>query len=172
MFFSNDPWWGALHANDGILAMPIFWEGELIAWSGIVMHDDDVGSPVPGSFVSGAQDRFGEAPLFPGLRIVENFEPIQDVERAVLRNSRTASFNALNMRARVAALRTTHQRVQELIEQYGREAFLAAQEGIIDYVERVDPRRACASCPTATGTRWATTTTTASPRRSIRSAAA
>ena len=50
MFFSNDPWWGALHANDGILAMPIFWEGELIAWSGIVMHDDDVGSPVPGSF--------------------------------------------------------------------------------------------------------------------------
>jgi N-methylhydantoinase B len=137
MFFSNDPWWGALHANDGILAMPIFWEGELIAWSGIVMHDDDVGSPVPGSFVSGAQDRFGEAPLFPAVRIVENFEPIYDVERAVLRNSRTASFNALNMRARVAALRTTHRRVEELIEQYGAAAFLAAQEGIIDYVERV-----------------------------------
>ena len=30
MFFTNDPWWGALHANDGILAMPIFWEGELV----------------------------------------------------------------------------------------------------------------------------------------------
>ena len=27
MFFTNDPWWGALHANDGILAMPIFWDG-------------------------------------------------------------------------------------------------------------------------------------------------
>ena len=46
--------------------MPIFWEGRLVAWSGIVMHDDDVGSPVPGSFVYGAADRFGEAPLFPG----------------------------------------------------------------------------------------------------------
>ena len=74
MFFTNDPWWGALHANDGILAMPIFWQGPLVAWSGIVMHDDDVGSPVPGSFVTGAADRFGEAPLFPAIRMAEGFE--------------------------------------------------------------------------------------------------
>ena len=137
MFFTNDPWWGALHANDGILAMPIFWEGELVAWSGIVMHDEDVGSPVPGSFVVGAKERFGEAPLFPGIKLCENFEPRWDIERVYLRNSRTSELNALNMRARVAALRTTYQRVQELIAQYGLQAFLAAQEGIIDYVERV-----------------------------------
>ena len=137
MFFTNDPWWGALHANDGILAMPIFWEDRLVAWSGIVMHDDDVGSPVPGSFVAGATERFGEAPLFPAVKMVENFEPRRDVERVYLRNGRTAELNALNMRARVAALRTTYERVQELIAQYGLEAFLAAQDGIIEYVERV-----------------------------------
>jgi N-methylhydantoinase B len=141
MFFTNDPWWGALHANDGILAMPIFWEGQLVAWSGIVMHDDDVGSPVPGSFVSGAQDRFGEAPLFPAIKMVEGFEPRWDVERAYLRNSRTPEHNALNMRARVAALRTTYRRINELIEEYGLDTFFAAQEGIIDYVERVVRRR-------------------------------
>jgi N-methylhydantoinase B len=141
MFFTNDPWWGALHANDGILAMPIFWEGRLVAWSGIVMHDNDVGSPIPGSFVSGAQDRFGEAPLFPAIRMVREFEPLRDVERAYLRGSRTSEFNALNMRARVAALRSTYQRVQELIGRYGLDAFLAAQEGIIAYTERVVRRR-------------------------------
>jgi N-methylhydantoinase B len=137
MFFTNDPWWGALHANDGILAMPIFWEGRLVAWSGIVMHDDDVGSPVPGSFVAGAHERFGEAPLFPAIKMVERFEPLWDVERAYLRNSRTPELNALNMRARVAALRTTHQRFQEICAQYGVETLLLAQEGIIEYVERV-----------------------------------
>jgi N-methylhydantoinase B len=137
MFFSNDPWWGALHANDGILAMPIFWEDELVAWSGIVMHDDDVGSPVPGSFVAGATERFGEAPLFPAVKMVEGFEPRRDVERVYLRNGRTAELNGLNMRARVAALSTTYERIQGLIEQYGLDAFLAAQEGIIEYVERV-----------------------------------
>jgi N-methylhydantoinase B len=141
MFFTNDPWWGALHANDGILAMPVFWEGRLVAWSGIVMHDDDVGSPVPGSFVSGSRDRFGEAPLFPAIRMAREFNPLPDVERAYLRNSRTPEHNALNMRARMAALRTTHQRVRELIDQYGLDTFLAAQEGIIAYVERVVRRR-------------------------------
>jgi N-methylhydantoinase B len=137
MFFTNDPWWGALHANDGILVMPIFWEGKLVAWSGIAMHDEDVGSPVPGSFVAGATDRFGEAPLFPAVKMVTGFVPRPDVLRAYLRNSRTSELNALNMRARVAALRTTYQRIQELIGQYGIEAFLAAQEGIIEYVARV-----------------------------------
>jgi N-methylhydantoinase B len=137
MFFTNDPWWGALHANDGILAMPIFWQGELVAWSGIVMHDSDVGSPVPGSFVTGATDRFGEAPLFPAIKLVEGFEPRRDIERAYLRNSRTPEQNALNMRARVAALRTTHGRIGELVERYGIATFHAVQEGIIAYVERV-----------------------------------
>ncbi len=137
MFFTNDPWQGALHANDGILVMPIFTDGDLVGWSGIVTHDTDVGSPAPGSFVTGAQDRFGEAPLFPGVRIAQNFELLADIERAYLRNSRTPENNALNMRARVAALRMTHERMQELIAQYGKPALLAAQEEILAYVERV-----------------------------------
>lgn len=136
MFFTNDPWAGALHANDGILVSPIFWRGDIVAWTGIVMHDSDVGSPVPGSFVVGAADRFGEAPLFPPVKMVENFTIRGDLERAVLRNSRTEELNALNMRARVAALTKTHQRIHELIEQYGLDTLLACQEEIIDYVDR------------------------------------
>jgi N-methylhydantoinase B len=137
MFYTNDPWWGALHANDGIMASPLFYDGQLVAWTGIVMHDDDVGGPVPSSFVLGATDRFGEAPLFPALRIVENWELKRDIERARLRNSRTPEVNALNMRARIAALRATQQRMRELIDRYGLPAFLQSQDGIIDYVERV-----------------------------------
>ena len=45
------------------------------------------------------------------------------------------------MRARVAALRTTYQRIGELIDEYGLDTFVAAQEGIIDYVERVVRQR-------------------------------
>lgn len=137
MFFTNDPWLGALHANDGVLVMPLFGDGDLVGWSGIVTHDSDVGSPVPGSFVVGAQDRFGEAPLIPLIRMVRDFELVSDVERMYLRNTRTPDSNALNMRARVAALRMTHDRIRDLIVRYGKEAFLAAQEGILAYVERV-----------------------------------
>lgn len=141
MFFTNDPWCGALHANDGILATPIFWAGKIVCWAGIVMHDDDVGSPVPGSFVVGSEDRFGEAPLFPPIKMVENFELRHDIEAAYLRNHRTPDANALNLRARLASLRITHRRIHELIEQYGLDAFMASQEEIVDYVERVIRRR-------------------------------
>jgi N-methylhydantoinase B len=141
MFFSNDPWWGALHANDGILATPIYWEGEIVAWAGIVMHDNDVGSPVPGSFVVGSEDRFGEAPLYPPMKMVEGFELRAEIERAYLRNHRTPELNALNLRARLASMRITHRRIHELIEQYGLDAFKASQEEIIDYVERVVRKR-------------------------------
>lgn len=137
MFSSNDPWSGALHANDTILVSPVFWEGEIVAWTGIVMHDSDVGSPVPGSFVVGAQDRFGEAPLVPGIKLVENFKVREDLEQLLLRNVRTPELNALNMRARVAALTTTHHRIHDLISQYGRDDFIQCQEEIINYVERV-----------------------------------
>lgn len=141
MFFTNDPWSGALHANDGILAAPIFWEGELVCWTGMVMHDQDVGSPVPGSFVVGAEDRFGEAPLMPPIKMVEQFAIRDDIEQAFLRNHRTPDFNALNMRARVAALSVTHRRIHELIEEYGKDTFLACQREIIGYTERVVRRR-------------------------------
>ena len=141
MFYSNDPWWGPLHHNDGVLAMPIFYQGQIVAWSGLVMHDNDVGSPVPGSFVAGASNRFDEAPLFPAVKLVENYKIRHDIERIKLRNCRTPELNALNMRARVAALRTTEQRLGDLISQYGIDTFLAAQEGIIDYVGRVVRQR-------------------------------
>jgi N-methylhydantoinase B/oxoprolinase/acetone carboxylase alpha subunit len=141
MFYSNDPWWGPLHHNDGVLAMPIFYEGDIVAWSGLVMHDNDVGSPVPGSFVAGASNRFDEAPLFPAVKLVENYKIRHDIERIKLRNCRTPELNALNMRARVAALRTTEQRLGDLIAEYGIDTFVAAQEGIIDYVGRVVRQR-------------------------------
>lgn len=137
LFFTNDPWYGALHANDGIVAMPVFWEDEIVLWSGIVMHDNDVGSPVPSSFVVGSEDRFGEAPLYPPVKLASDFKPFADIERLYLRNTRSAAHNALNMRARVAALKETYSRVTEIIEQYGIDAFMASQEGILSYVERV-----------------------------------
>ncbi|HZQ88518.1 MAG TPA: hydantoinase B/oxoprolinase family protein [Gaiellaceae bacterium] len=141
MFFTNDPAAGAIHANDGILATPIFWEGQIVAWSAIVMHDPDVGSPVPGSFVVGATDRFGEAPLFPPVKLVERFRLREDIAHALIRNHRTPEQSDLQMRARMAALQITHGRIHELIDEYGVDTFLAAQDEILAYVERVVRRR-------------------------------
>lgn len=137
MFFTNDPWYGALHSNDGVLVTPIFHEGEIVCWSGIAMHDEDVGSPVPGSFVVGARDRYGEAPIQPMVKLVEDFKLKPDIESILLRPSRTPEHNALNLRARLASLTVTHRRIHELIADYGAETVVACQAEVVDYVERV-----------------------------------
>ena len=40
---------GVTHLNDVVLAMPVFAEGELVAWTANIAHWNDVGGMVPGS---------------------------------------------------------------------------------------------------------------------------
>ncbi|MEU9343825.1 hydantoinase B/oxoprolinase family protein [Streptomyces sp. NPDC048278] len=137
VFFTNDPWWGALHPNDAVLAMPVFADGRLVTWSGIVMHENDVGGSVPGSMVSTARDQFSEGPLIPGVKIGEGFALRRDIENIWLRNTRTPHLNKLNLRARLAALLLTHRRVGELVDRYGHDTLVAVEQQITEHVERV-----------------------------------
>ena len=50
MFATNDPFYGGVtHLNDVIFAMPVFADGELIAWTANIAHWNDIGGMVPGS---------------------------------------------------------------------------------------------------------------------------
>jgi N-methylhydantoinase B len=131
MFFTNDPWCGALHANDGVLAAPVFYDGEIICWTAIVMHDMDVGGPVPGSWVVGARECFGEAPLYPPLRLVRQDTLQADIYAILLRNCRIPDKNYLNMKARVSSQIMTRRRLNEVIKEYGRDTFVALLEQVI-----------------------------------------
>ncbi|MBI3091999.1 MAG: hydantoinase B/oxoprolinase family protein [Candidatus Tectomicrobia bacterium] len=141
MFLTNDPWVGAVHMNDYIVVAPIHHEGRVVCWTGLCMHEMDVGGPVPGSFVVGARDIYGEAPVLPPLKVVEAGRLRPDVERMFIRNSRTPEFNALDLRARIAAINKTRQRIAEIIETYGVDTFLAVQERLLEDVRRRLGRR-------------------------------
>ena len=44
VFATNDPYYGGVtHLNDIIVAMPVFSEGRLIAWTANIAHNSDVG---------------------------------------------------------------------------------------------------------------------------------
>ncbi|MBI2917558.1 MAG: hydantoinase B/oxoprolinase family protein [Chloroflexi bacterium] len=140
-FVTNDPWAGASHMNDFLMLAPVFWEGEIVAWSGIAMHEVDVGGPNPGSFTVGAKDVYGEGPVIPPIKLVERGRVRKDIEGMVIRNTRTPELNALDIRARLAAINRTRQRVHEIIRQYGKDTFLAAQAHIMELARRGFARR-------------------------------
>lgn len=141
MFITNDPWVGAIHFNDFVAVTPIFADGEIIAWGALVMHYQDVGGPVPGSFVVGATNVFEECPIITPLKLMDAGRYCTEVETLILRNTRTPMMNGLNLRATVASQTTTKRRVLEIVEQYGKDVFLAATGQIQDEVEQRVQRR-------------------------------
>ena len=128
---------------------PIFADGECVAWSGIAMHDVDVGGPTPGNFTVGARSVYDEAPLIPPVRLVEGGVVRADIEAMVLRNSRTPELNALNIRARLAAVNRTSERINDIVTEYGKTVFLSTQREILALVRRGLARR-LSECPDGT----------------------
>ena len=141
MFLTNDPWCGALHAMDYAVVAPVFSEGELVAWTGIVMHEMDVGGPRPGSWTVGARDAYQECPLMPPSRIISRGELCRDIEAIFLRNTRTPDVNALNLRAKIASQVTTKARILDVIREYGKDTFLAVQRDVVEHVSRSVKKR-------------------------------
>ena len=137
MFFTNDPWCGAIHANDGVLAAPIFIDREIVCWTAIVMHDMDVGGPVAGSWVVGARECFGEAPLYPPIRLLKQDKIQDDVYSILRRNCRIPDKNYLNMKARISSQMMTRRRINEIIKEYGRDTFVNVLEQIINHTNFV-----------------------------------
>ncbi len=121
--------------NDILMFAPIFHDEALVCWTGLAMHEIDVGGPNPGSFTVGTPDVFGEAPLIPPIKMVDAGKVREDIEALVTRNSRTSLLNGLNMRASLAAINRTRERIREVIEEYGLEAVMQVQESILDLVQ-------------------------------------
>lgn len=134
-FICNDPYVGAQHQNDTALVMPVFVDGELVAWSGAELHLVDVGGPVAGQVQIGAKDIFAEAPLIPPLKILEGDEIRRDVEREYLRRSRLPDLIGLDLRAKIAATTVARRRLCELADEYGADVLENAMADMLDYAE-------------------------------------
>lgn len=136
MFICNDPYMGAAHQSDVVLVAPIFYKGELIAWTGAAIHQVDVGGPTRGSQCSlGADSIYQEAPPMPPMRIIEKGVIRKDIKAEYLRRSRLPDVVELDLRAKIASNNTAKKRVLETIEEYGVPTVKAAIEGIREYAE-------------------------------------
>ncbi|MFQ5913136.1 MAG: hydantoinase B/oxoprolinase family protein [Nitrospinota bacterium] len=135
-FLCNDPYLGVQHQNDVAYVAPIAVGDELVAWAGAEIHQVDVGGPVAGQVQLGAKDIFGEAPIFPPVKVLENGQVRRDIEREYLRRSRLPDLVGLDLRAKIAACNVSRQRLRELAEEVGLETVRACVGDMIDYAER------------------------------------
>jgi N-methylhydantoinase B len=131
--------------------MPVFAEGELVAWTANIAHWNDVGGMVPGSISNEATQIFQEGLRLPAVKLISRGEPIRSVMEIMKVNSRLPDFLRGDMWAGIAAARVGERRIVELIEKYGLETFTAALRVFMDYGEQV-ALRALADLPKGTFT--------------------
>ena len=150
IFATNDPYYGGVtHLNDIVVIMPVFSEGELIAWCANIAHNSDVGGMAPGSLTGEATSIFQEGLRLPAVKIISKGETIVPVMEVIKVNSRMPDVLEGDLWAAIASVRIGERRLMSIAEKYGTRTFAKAVEAFMDYGERVS-RRELAKLPKGT----------------------
>lgn len=123
----NDPYISSgdiSHLGDTMLAVPIFWESELIAWGIAWGHHMDLGASAPASMPPTATEIFHEGIQIPPVKLYRAGELQQDLLNLVARNSRTPDMMVGDLLALSAAGKIAEKRVLELCEKFSGDAVL------------------------------------------------
>jgi N-methylhydantoinase B len=138
IFITNDPYNGGVtHLNDVVLTMPVFADGEMVAWTANIAHWNDVGGMVPGSMSTDAKEIFQEGMILAGIKLFSRGQPIRSVFDILTANCRMPDFLTGDLWAGVASVRVGERRLLEIVNKYGKDVFLRAVEEYLDYGERV-----------------------------------
>ena len=137
VFITNDPYHGGVtHLNDIVLAMPVFAEGKLIAWSANIAHNSDVGGMAPGSLTGEATEIFQEGLRLPAVKLISKGEIEQSVMDIITVNSRMPDFLLGDVWAAIASVRIGAKRLEDLAGNYGTDTFARAMSEFMDFGEQ------------------------------------
>lgn len=138
LYITNDPYYGGVtHLNDVVLALPVFFEDRLIAWTLNIAHWSDVGGRTKGSMSTEATEIWQEGLRLPAVKLFENGRPIESVIQIIKVNSRLPDFIEGDLWAAVAAARVGEREIHKLARKYGVETFLEALDDYMDVGERM-----------------------------------
>jgi N-methylhydantoinase B len=138
IIITNDPYGGGgTHLSDVSLIMPIFYEGDLLAFVANKAHWTEVGGKDPGSWTTDATEVYQEGLQFPNVKLFNRSEANQALLDLIAANVRLPDMTLGDMWAGVAALRVGERRFLDLCEKYGKETVLAAIENMLDYGEEM-----------------------------------
>ncbi len=131
----NDVYSGGNQNADVGVFEPIFYEGELVAWSASKGHVADIGGMTAGGYDPRAREVWQEAFRIPPLKIHDRGELRRDVWDLVRANIRF-ELVAEDIKAMIGACTIGKRRLVELLGRYGVECFDAHMEYVIDASER------------------------------------
>lgn len=135
----NDPFLAgeslaATHTNDYLAFYPLFFKGELIGFSGLMVHHLDIGGMNMGTR-GWNREIYHEGLRLPPVKVVREGVMQQDIMDIILTNTRTRDVLENDVLSQIASVRIAEQDIGALFEKYGKEAMLACFKALMDYSE-------------------------------------
>lgn len=134
VIFHNHPYKGAVHAPDICVAVPIFWEGELVGFAADTCHLIDTGGAYPGINVD-VVDMWAESRVYDSLRVFAGGVRNEELWKHIIDNSRTPTLNRGDLNALMGACHVGRRRFLDLLAKHGPKLIFDAGEDWMDYAE-------------------------------------
>ena len=129
---TNDPWIGAVHQMDVLLAMPVFVDDKLFAWVSNAGHQYDLGGVTPGGWPQNAENVFFDPVVLPPFKLIDRGKMRPDLEALYLRQSRMPDLIALDLRAQIAGCRFAAEQLQATCAEFGPATVKAGMRRVLD----------------------------------------
>ena len=133
ILLTNDPQVMGSHLNHMIFTLPVFHDGELVAFSSSMGHWQDVG----GVLGAVTRDIFSEGLQLPFVKIFKGGKQDAELTAIIRSNCRLPEFAMGDFRAQIAAIRTGERRLTRLLQRYGVETFKESVRLIFDQSEKL-----------------------------------
>jgi N-methylhydantoinase B len=133
ILLTNDPQVMGSHLNHMIFTLPVFHDGELIAFASSMGHWQDVG----GVLGAVTRDIFSEGLQLPFVKIFKRGAQDMEITSIIRNNCRLPALAMGDFRAQIASIRTGERRLMQLIQRYGAEPFKESVKLIFDQSEKL-----------------------------------
>ncbi|GII62545.1 5-oxoprolinase [Sphaerisporangium krabiense] len=150
VYFHNDVYLsegGIGHLPDLCVTVPVFHDGDVVAFVQAFGHHDDIGGAVPGSMPSHARSAFEEGLMVPPIKLWDRGVPNRAALTIMTRNSRMPDSLAGDLDAECSACLMGARRLADLFARYGRAAVEACFDAIISNTTETFRRELLAKIP-------------------------
>ena len=138
IYISNHPYESFVHhAPDLAVMTPVFYEGELVAYSCSAAHKPDFGGAMPGSSYSRATELIQEGFLLPIVRYARRGKIFDEFTRIIQTNVRSPHLVLGDMNSQIGITKAAAKRIVGLLDRFGKKEVLDAFTSTLDGTEKL-----------------------------------
>jgi N-methylhydantoinase B len=127
---------GTPHLPEFCMVKPVIRDDEVVAVLATIAHHADVGGKAPGGMPGDSTDIHQEGVIIPPVKLFKQGEPVDEIWRILLSNTRTAESSYGDFMAMYGSLVTGERRIEELLGRYGLDDLRMYMRELQKYSER------------------------------------